>query len=449
MGLMNLLLGYGLAMSLADPPFCGLNLKDVGRKLWQDLQNGYRWKKRAPKGTTADGDGQHAAHDDKPVTVGMPPLTFHDLPASWREPLARAGILPESFLEGVIEWLRIETNLYRSQLITAESRARTAQANQDSAGAMQLLADLKCINGMFLTQQQEAAERIAQGMGRLETCEEVGKRLQAVLWDQSSQVEWIGQRMASLETAKDASVSGRNILVELSALGGVVNNLRDSLLTLLEQVFQSYEQLSRIDQPRQLDVCTGLPQRIGLAVRLLEKGTVPETAEGETRFAALLEVDGLHPINHRLGLRAGDCTLRTLGQQLKSKLAEAAPTAELTRMGGGTFLVLLAAKDEATASEILELLRQTLEATTFRYQETELLQSISLGSCPLKEERTVSEILAKVTPYLTEAKRLGRNLLVMAGKRFKPVKATSANGESHENHRVILSQLVEVADIAA
>lgn len=444
MGLLNFLLGYGLAMSLAEPPFCGLTLMGVAKSVWQELRNGYRWKKKTP----ADPQGESGTDDGAMVTVGMPPLTIHDLPATWREPLARASILPESFLEGVIEWLRIEMNLYRTQLITAEARARAVQANQDSAGALQLLTDLKCINGMFLTQQQEAAERIAQGMGRFENCEEVAKKLQAVLWDQSSHVEWIGQRMTSLETSKDLGVTGRNIMVELTQLGGVVNHLRDSLVALLEQVFSANEQFSRVEQPRQLDVCTGLPQQIGLAARLLETGGVPALAEGETRYAALVEVDGLRHINQRLGLRAGDSTLHTLGQYLRNMVADLSPTADITKMSGGMFLILLAAKSDSDAAEKLEYLRQSLEATSFRYQETELLISLSVGCTAMKEEKTVGEILGKTTSQLMEAKRLGRNLLVIAGKRYKPV-GTPGNSEPVENVRVILSQQVEVADIAA
>ena len=149
---------------------------------------------------------------------------------------------------------------------------------------------------------------------------------------------------------------------------------------------------------RQIDPCTGLPNRTAMRMRL-QAGL----QQGETLHLLLIDLDRFKRINDALGQAAGDELLRLAGERLQ----QAQPEAELLAgMGGDEFAVLLRHVDPAMASEcVLQAFSQPFELAG-----REVFVSCSIGCASTAPGSVdVSELVRQAGTALHRAKAAGRN----------------------------------------
>ena len=130
---------------------------------------------------------------------------------------------------------------------------------------------------------------------------------------------------------------------------------------------------------------------------------------------AVLDVDHFKAFNDLYGHLAGDGALRAVA----ATLADQARIADrVYRFGGEEFLVLLPAQSAIGGAVALERLRRSIESLALVHAGAEggkLTVSIGLtGSAPGERPGTTEQMIALADLALYEAKKLGRNRLVVA-----------------------------------
>lgn len=125
-----------------------------------------------------------------------------------------------------------------------------------------------------------------------------------------------------------------------------------------------------------------------------------------------LDVDHFKSVNDRYGHGVGDTVLKTLANICKTVLR---PSDIFARLGGEEFFVLLPSTDLADAGHLAERLRAAIADAAIEVEKHSLRITASLGCAVMAGAvMTVTEFLATADEALYEAKRLGRNRVILS-----------------------------------
>jgi len=164
------------------------------------------------------------------------------------------------------------------------------------------------------------------------------------------------------------------------------------------------EQRSLIDQLGVMattDALTGLPNRRGWETSLAE-ALAGAQHDGRPLVMAILDLDEFKQFNDRYGHGAGDAMLREAAVAWRMILRS---TDFLARFGGEEFTVLLPGCDPGAATRLLERLRAATPGP----------QTCSVGVATWAPGEPAEDLVARADAALYEAKRQGRDTLVVAG----------------------------------
>jgi diguanylate cyclase (GGDEF)-like protein len=138
---------------------------------------------------------------------------------------------------------------------------------------------------------------------------------------------------------------------------------------------------------------------------------LPDEVERSRRYGdalsiVLVDIDHFKQLNDQHGHAAGDFVLRELARCVKADLRE---IDALVRYGGEEFLFLLPRTDVDGAVTIAERVRSDVAATDFRYLDTSLKVTASLGVGQYRAGENEQDFVRRVDQALYRAKRAGRN----------------------------------------
>ncbi len=203
--------------------------------------------------------------------------------------------------------------------------------------------------------------------------------------------------------------------LEDEALAGIRNtlylNLAISLvitaIVLLATSLTINRYQGQLEEMAMTDKLTGLANR--QAFDLLVPHALSEARRAKTLLLAILiDIDRFKDINDRLGHLAGDTVIKQVARTIKATLRE---SDIVCRWGGEEFLVVLKGPAEAQGQPLAEKIRDAVEAGTFRYGETTIPVTISLGVATYIDGETPDQLIARADKALYEAKERGRNLV--------------------------------------
>jgi diguanylate cyclase (GGDEF)-like protein len=410
-GIANLLVGYALALALAEPPFGGL--LDVHR--WLDLagrlRKGLRFMpaEAQPEEIPIPEETADQVAPNAPPTDSEPPLplvaSVDELPTAWRELLEADQISPCWFADGIVHVLRSQLSRYREQVLTAEARGRHALASESAEEVEQLVADFRFLHHEWLRQLVEGAELLSSRRGRLGDAAVACQRLERTLFDQAARMESIDQQIAEIQLKTDLVVGCRRLLTELADLTDAVHVLRDDLTAALADVLRAEGILGELPRQHHFDSLTGRLNRLGLEC-LLGEG---EAGRRGARHVILMGLDRFRRINERWGARAGDRILKALGQWLVKEAGGGETATEVARLSGQEFAIVLGDCTRDEAAGLAERLRQSLEAATFEDQGTSLELSATLAVSAAEPGEAWGAVLARLYAGLDAARQAGRN----------------------------------------
>jgi diguanylate cyclase (GGDEF)-like protein len=131
---------------------------------------------------------------------------------------------------------------------------------------------------------------------------------------------------------------------------------------------------------------------------------------------AIIDIDHFKNYNDTFGHPAGDIALVALANLLKIQMKRSNDA--VFRLGGEEFALLYQAKDENSASKLIEDIRGAVESLD-QYCEIEKQITISAGLLLINasQDRTVEEAYELADQSLYQAKNTGRNKVVISGNR--------------------------------
>ena len=123
----------------------------------------------------------------------------------------------------------------------------------------------------------------------------------------------------------------------------------------------------------------------------------------------IMDIDFFKQINDTYGHILGDDALKVLGDLITANI-RAGDIA--FRYGGDEFIVVMPGAEIETATQRMDILRQTFNATTIHNDKTEIKPTISVGISMFPVHGTNgSEILRSADAALYQAKQAGRNCI--------------------------------------
>jgi diguanylate cyclase (GGDEF)-like protein len=132
----------------------------------------------------------------------------------------------------------------------------------------------------------------------------------------------------------------------------------------------------------------------------------------------MFDIDFFKNVNDTYGHLTGDYVLKELSDLLRNRIRREELFA---RYGGEEFAIVLPESDTKVASRFADIIRAKVEDHVFEFEGQQIKVTISLGVASMNlAMKTVSEFIGQVDAALYEAKRLGRNRVVVAGNVDEP-----------------------------
>ena len=132
---------------------------------------------------------------------------------------------------------------------------------------------------------------------------------------------------------------------------------------------------------------------------------------GRPLLLAQLDIDHFKPINDQHGHAAGDRALQAFAGTVRASVRD---TDVLARWGGEEFVLMLTDTSADHARELLERIRQAVQALEIAHSAGSLQLTVSIGLAQHLPGDTVEHTLERADQALYRAKALGRNRVVVA-----------------------------------
>ena len=188
-----------------------------------------------------------------------------------------------------------------------------------------------------------------------------------------------------------------------------ISQLKERLAQTQLQTQELSEILSYREQHMNQDSLTGLPNRAAYDDHLLNVWHRWQRGFGDLSLA-LADLDHFKQINDRYGHLAGDKVLKKVSFLFKSSIRAVDFVA---RYGGEEFAFIFERTDKEKAMTVLNHIQQQLADTEFHYRETPVMVTTSFGVTDLKENDTLESFFERADKALYEAKKAGRNQIIM------------------------------------
>jgi diguanylate cyclase len=384
-GIMNLGLGYALAVALSDAPL-------IPQDFFARVKSGLR------------GDEALTAETD----AFTEPPTLSDLPAGWRDQLSGASLQPETWLEGLLLKLWVEVTPHREQLLTAEVRGRLALSRLDPGAQEQLLIDAAGLQESWRGKVQLIQAMLQARLHLLGEETALAESFDELL-DRQAKLHVRGSaELEGIDLEHELELGSRRLLASLTTFIRAAHELRDGLLRLWATKTRGSSAPAELGAPHYLDALTGQISRLGFE-SLLSTWWQDDPQRLRLASCALIKVDRLARLNDRLGHRAGDRLLTAIASLLASAIRTDRGFDRLARYAGGTFVLFFGDTGAQNAGLVIERIRQSFEALTLDYEGNELDVSISAGIVSLCREDDLDSLFARGERALASAQNHGRN----------------------------------------
>lgn len=436
-GLLNLGLGFFMAVALTEPPpwnrWRPAWLRSLPRLHWRlPKWQAFDWRsllnplsllsrlKRpasrasAPPPVASPPAPREAVAAPPPYVPPLPPpprpqgFKLEELPNRWLELLGAEGLAPGSFLEASAHVMRLDVSQYREQLITAENRVRACLAAADADGLRQLCDDLAQFNHEWLVKQTQAGHVLKEGIGAHGDHERAAADLEQVLHDQAASIQECDDTVAALHCRTEIETGCKLVFERMGQLMDQAHALRDRLNDLLGTVLRTSGGLDGVTSVLQHDHATGLPNRIGLEM-VFHDWWRHDPERQRQLSTAVIDVDRFARVNQRLGTRSGDHTIGALSSLLGDIFRRERGTDLLVRLSGQSLLVFFGDTGPHQALAAVERARQTIEATTWDDHGSEFDLTISSGITEVRKDDSLADVLRRLADTLKFAKLAGRN----------------------------------------
>lgn len=206
--------------------------------------------------------------------------------------------------------------------------------------------------------------------------------------------------------ANPARLKNAEVLEEASAgRVSVISRLANFTNVSSAELLEMYTKMTKNSIT---DALTGLYNRGEIQRRITERLA---ECPGESMSLVMMDIDNFKSVNDTYGHKEGDNVIVGLSNQIQMTTFENAPDADAGRWGGEEFMVMLPDMGIKEAVEFAEAVRSGFAQINFPAVGK---KTISVGVTELNSEDTVNSICVRVDEALYEAKRTGKNKVVVA-----------------------------------
>jgi diguanylate cyclase (GGDEF)-like protein len=186
----------------------------------------------------------------------------------------------------------------------------------------------------------------------------------------------------------------------------------DILVATVKRLARQKEKQTALRHASRTDPLTGLANRRSGDARLTEE-IARSRRYGRDMAVAMIDIDHFKGINDRLGHAAGDEVLEFVSAELRSVSRE---TDLVVRWGGEEFLFVFPETAVQDAALIVERFRAHLASRPVHVKASggsDLTVTVSGGVAGLEEHDEADTLVSRADSALYEAKKTGRNRLLM------------------------------------
>lgn len=187
-------------------------------------------------------------------------------------------------------------------------------------------------------------------------------------------------------------------------------NFMELLAAWLGQVLLEQSRRAALETLALTDGLTRLPNRRAAELRLAQE-LARARRSGEPFAIAIADLDRFKLVNDHYGHETGDAVLRACAAIMQAQLREGDWVA---RWGGEEFLIFLHHADAATATSVMERLRQHFHDQPITTSFGTLSLTVSIGIGVFRQGEELSAVLAEADGCLYEAKRAGRDRVMVS-----------------------------------
>ena len=180
-----------------------------------------------------------------------------------------------------------------------------------------------------------------------------------------------------------------------------------------------------------IDVLTGIGNRRRMETRILERAATHGPDAAAT--VVMVDIDHFKAVNDTLGHAVGDIVLRIVAGRLRGAVVD--ERVVVCRWGGEEFLAAGVGLDATKAYALAEQLRHAVSVTPFAIGVDQAIPVTVSAGCATGTLAVYAAVLEAANGALYEAKRTGRNRIVMASD-VQPVTTRSRAHGPHEGPRL-------------
>ncbi|GAB3263650.1 hypothetical protein GCM10027296_39300 [Chitinimonas naiadis] len=171
---------------------------------------------------------------------------------------------------------------------------------------------------------------------------------------------------------------------------------------------------AEIEKLTRQDSLTGLANRREYESRFWQVWGLAARQQADLSLI-VLDIDHFKRVNDDYGHQVGDACLQHFAAQMRQCFRRAGD--HLVRYGGEEFVVLLQDCNAGLALQLAEDFQQHLRATPYRHDVLSIAMTASMGVGAVRwvEDESPASVFARVDRACYEAKRLGRDRIVLAG----------------------------------
>ena len=248
-------------------------------------------------------------------------------------------------------------------------------------------------------------DRMMPGVDGIELC----RRIRSRQTDRYQYILLISGKDEKREIVEGLDAGADDYLTKPFDIGELHARIRagNRVLLLQRNLIQALEAL-RYQATH--DDLTGLWSR-GAALHLLRAELDRATRSGGKSGLLLIDLDHFKKINDTYGHLSGDVVLRKAASRISMALRS---YDVVGRYGGEEFVVMLSQCAEAEVGHLAERIRHVVAETLIEAEGFEIPVTVSIGATVCSGASDVSGWLAIADSALYEAKRTGRNRVVVA-----------------------------------
>ena len=190
---------------------------------------------------------------------------------------------------------------------------------------------------------------------------------------------------------------------------GRLRDEHDRATQLAGRVEELEGELRRLSSEVQTDQLTQVANRRGL-IATFETERAKLERDPKPLALALLDIDNFKKLNDNLGHAAGDEALKALAARVSGLLR---PGDKVGRWGGEEFVLILPEAPLEEAQAVLLRLQRSLSASLFMHEGRDVFVTFSAGVTLFRTGETMEQALDRADEALYEAKRAGRDRVVL------------------------------------